>query len=686
MLDFFMAAKRRTTIFRQLILNVMLPPIIALLVLGALNFSHTKDILIESNNKRNYIIGDEIINILEFNDIALDIIEKNLNKRISKLSFEIRDYLATVPNPEKIDLNEVRKKFGMNPDMEDIYIINKNGIVVNTTFEKDLNLNFFSFGEEHKNMILKIFKEKEFHSERFAIEAQTRRIKKFSYHPTIDGNYIIQIGVYSTEADSVVDFIKSVVTKLAKKNESVESVDLFIIADEPFSFEGVVIDDYQKHLINSAFINKDTITVDTMVNNQRLTYQYIYMDRKKTELYKGSVIRIITDQTADYDYLKSELIRFVLIFVITLLLVVVLIYFKTKIITDPIKKLVFKVNRITHGHLHERADEIGNNEITTLSKQFNRMIEELESYYYELEQKVKDRTREIEQQKEEIASQRDSIQEQRNMLAERNDSLQDAYKKIQAQKKHITDSIIYAQRIQNAILPAQFLIDKIIPNNFILYKPKDIVSGDFYWVEKMNGKSVIAAVDCTGHGVPGAFMSIIGTNQLNSTVHSGKVKNAGEILDALSIGVEEALQQKNHKSVVKDGMDIALCVIDYENMILEFAGAYNPLYLLRNGEMQIIKADKFPIGSFSEYQDRHYTNHIVELKKDDVIYIFSDGYADQFGGEKGRKYMYKRFREYLLTISSEPLEKQKMLLDEENERWKGSETQVDDIIVIGIKI
>jgi serine phosphatase RsbU (regulator of sigma subunit) len=681
-----MAAKQRTTIFKQLIMNVMVPPILALLLLGILNFTHTRNILVEERIARNYIIGDEIIKVLEFQDVALNLVESRLNERMELLSGDIQKYFKNTENIESFDLSLIQQRFGMNPIMEDIYIINRNGIVVNTTFEKDLNLNFFSFGEEHKNMLLNIFDAEHFHNERFAIEASTKRIKKFSYQPTLDGKYIIQIGVYSPEADEIIDFIRNTSAQIAEKNHSIEDVELFIGADNPFSLnKGAFIEENHKAVLDQAFQNKDTIFIDTIIDKRRLNYQFIYMDRKNTDLYKGSVIRIISDLTNDYNYLKTELFKFISIFSITLILVIILIYFKTKIITDPIKKLVLKVNRITHGHLNERAEVIGNNEITTLSKQFNLMIEELESYYNELEQKVEERTREIQQQKEEIAAQRDAIEDQRNMLADKNDSLENAYKEIQAQKKHITDSIVYAQRIQNAILPPRPLIDKAVPNNFIFYKPKDIVSGDFYWVDKQAGKSIIAAVDCTGHGVPGAFMSIIGSNQLDYAVRTKKARSASEILDCLNEGVSNALRQETGKTNIRDGMDIALLVIDYKNMELEFAGAYNPLYMIRNNELESFKADKNAIGSHGEYPDRKYTNHVIKIEKGDLYYIFSDGYADQFGGPNGRKFMYKQFKELLLSVSHLPLDEQQARVDSVFEDWKGSETQVDDILLIGIK-
>jgi serine phosphatase RsbU (regulator of sigma subunit) len=626
--------------------------------------------------------------VLEFQDVALNLVERNIDQRMSLISNRICNKLSeTSKTPvDQIDLSQIQRELGMNPLMEDIYVINRQGIVINTTFEKDLHLDFFSFGEKHKNMLLEIFDQGVFKDERFAIEASTKRLKKYSYQPTADGQYIIELGFYSPEADEIIDFIKNTTAEIASKNH--KQVELFIGADNPFSLnKNAVMEERYKPLLMQAFTQRDTVTVNETVNKKRLNCQFIYMDRKNTELYKGSVIQIVSDLTNDVRALKWELIKFLVIFGITLIIVTTLIYYKTRIITDPIKNLVVKVNRITHGHLDERAEVIGNNEITTLSKQFNRMIEELESYIItNWNRRLKNVPAKFSNKKEEIAAQRDAIEDQRNMLAEKNDNLEEAYKEIQAQKKHITDSIVYAKRIQNAILPPPQFIEGIIPELFILYKPKDIVSGDFYWVEKTEDKAVIAAVDCTGHGVPGAFMSIIGSNQLNYAVKVKKAKTAHEILDALNEGVGDTLRQEAGRTNIRDGMDIALVVIDYKNLEIEYAGAYNPLYHVRNGELTEYKADNFAIGSHIEYPDRKYTANVIKVEKGDMLYIFSDGFADQFGGANGRKYMYKKFREFIASISSRPLPEQQQLLDDENNNWRGEEVQIDDIIVIGVKI
>lgn len=679
---------KRTTIFRQLIFNVVLPAILGLLILGILNYTHTKNILVESNRTKNKIITDEIRHIHEMQDMAMDILEETLDPKMKHYSSVlVNDYFKSTAGIQDANLTEIRSKIGMDPQSEDIYVINKMGVVVNTTFENDRNLNLFSFGEEHKALLEDVFEGGEFVSERFGIESQTKRVKKFTYQPTLDGKYIIELGVYSTQADTIIQSIKNRINDLSIRVQSIVSVDLFIGLDAPFSLnKQASIDPKHLALYRNVLTTGKTYDFTEETDGKLYHYEFIYMVRKNTDLYKESVIRIISDRSDDRAFLRKELMKFFIIFGIIILIVVILIYRKTKVITDPVKNLLEKVNRITDGHLNERADIVGNNEIASLSEQFNRMIEQLESYYNELEEKVRERTAEIMAQKEEIEAQRDSIQEQRNILSDINRSLQKAYLEIEEQKKHIEDSIHYARRIQNAILPPDEFVNALLPDAFVLYKPKDIVSGDFYWMAQKDGKAIVAAVDCTGHGVPGAFMSIVGNNQLNFAINVKNVIRPDEILNALNEGVTRSLRQTRLSSSVKDGMDISLITIDFKNLKLNFAGGYNPLFIIRNDDLIQLKADKFPIGGYMGEQLKNFTNNEMDLQKGDVLYLFSDGYADQFGGTDDSKFMIKRFRDLLLKIHKEPMNEQKDILNQIHEDWRGSTVQIDDILVIGIRI
>ena len=327
-----------------------------------------------------------------------------------------------------------------------------------------------------------------------------------------------------------------------------------------------------------------------------------------------------------------------------------------------------------------------------------------------LEQIVKERTAEVVAQKTEIEAQRDVVLEQKEHIEEIHEE--------------ITDSIHYAKRIQRAILPDEDHVNAAVPEHFILFKPKDIVSGDYYWASvlqsenKVNknliGKLVITAADCTGHGVPGAFMSMLGVSFLNEIVNEKGVDRPDLILNMMRENVISSLQQTGAEGEQKDGMDMSLCVIDIEQMKLQYAGANNPVYIIRSKELpeillnnkdaetkdiesdkyffKEIKSDKMPIAIYVLMND--FRLNEVDLLPGDIIYMFSDGYADQFGGKKGKKFKYKPFKELLLSIQELPMNEQKQILDQRIEEWKNTTNektgqiaeQIDDIVVIGIKI
>lgn len=275
-----------------------------------------------------------------------------------------------------------------------------------------------------------------------------------------------------------------------------------------------------------------------------------------------------------------------------------------------------------------------------------------------------------------------SIKRENKILEEK---VEERTQELAQKNKDITSSIQYAKRIQLAILPPLEQIFKYFPQSFVLYKPKDIVSGDFYWFGVKDGKKIIAAVDCTGHGVPGAFMSMIGHNLLNQIISENGITEPDEILNSLHRGVQAALKQGTNVVDTSDGMDVALCCIDSKNDTLEFAGAYRPLFIVNGKKFEKIEADKSPIGGSQLDADRKFTSHKIKINKGDTFYMASDGYADQFGGEKGKKFMVKRFNELMLAMQPQSMEEQCKTLDSTFESWRGTYQQIDDILVIGIR-
>jgi ligand-binding sensor domain-containing protein/serine phosphatase RsbU (regulator of sigma subunit) len=322
-------------------------------------------------------------------------------------------------------------------------------------------------------------------------------------------------------------------------------------------------------------------------------------------------------------------------------------------------------------------------------------LKSLELQKLELERQVQERTSEVvkksnelllknvelEQQKEEILSQNEQINQQHKQLGV-------AFEEIDQKNKDITASITYAKRIQQAILPLSERISKVLPEHFILFKPRDIVSGDFYWFSELHDEDssniVLAAIDCTGHGVPGAFMSLIGNELLMEIVERRKILQANEILNELHKGVRKALKQEETEN--RDGMDMTICIIDKTKRQMQFAGAKNPIVYIQNGTLEFIKGDRKGIGGYQAESERNYTNYSIDLSLPTIFYLFTDGYQDQFGGEQKRQFSFKKFKDLLLSIHHLPIEAQKESLETQFHTWKGNTKQIDDILVIGVKI
>lgn len=303
-------------------------------------------------------------------------------------------------------------------------------------------------------------------------------------------------------------------------------------------------------------------------------------------------------------------------------------------------------------------------------------------------QLLRDKNQEIEQQKEEIESQRNNLEELYFELSKKKEEIEGQRNEIEDKNKYITESIIYAQLIQQAVLISPKILKSIFSNSFLLLIPKDIVSGDFFWVYRKKEKIYFAAIDCTGHGVPGAFMSVVSHNLLNQTMNDNDYTKPSDILDHLNRTINSTLHfnyDDNRSSLVRDGMDMALCSYDPASNILEYAGAFCPLYHIHNGDLVRYKADIQPIEVSTKKSYIPFTNHTIHIQKNDIIYLFSDGITDQFGGADRRKFSQTKLRNLLLGIHKDPLDKQKEKIANTFNNWKKDIPQVDDVLVVGIK-
>lgn len=270
------------------------------------------------------------------------------------------------------------------------------------------------------------------------------------------------------------------------------------------------------------------------------------------------------------------------------------------------------------------------------------------------------------------------------LLEAQNEEINKQKEKIEEQNRSITDSIIYAQRIQRALLPPGDYIKSLLPHRFVFYQPRDIVSGDFYWVTSKEDVVISVAADCTGHGVPGAMMSMLGVSILSEIINTIPDLDAAEILNIMRTKLIDSLHQGGKDSDMYDGIDLALCLIHLEKDYIQFAGANSPLYLIRDEKLKIIRGDKMPIGIHARMES--FTNKTVKILPNDMLYIFSDGFADQFGGEYDKRFTQRRFQELLMSIHQKSMDDQRSILEKSLDEWKKDSNQIDDVLVLGVKM
>lgn len=275
--------------------------------------------------------------------------------------------------------------------------------------------------------------------------------------------------------------------------------------------------------------------------------------------------------------------------------------------------------------------------------------------------------------------------EEYRLIRHNNHELHQTHGSLKEYTRNIQDSISDAQRIQENMLPDRKIIKNIFPDSFIMYRPRDIVSGDFYWFNRDKDKIFFAAVDCTGHGVPGALMSMIGNNLLNQLIIANGIYNSHIILHYLHSGVCATLKNNGPNGLSGDGMDIAMCVYYPENRILEFSGAHRPLIIVRNGTLMEYVGDKVSIGGDTP-DDFTFKQVVIQLEKGDCLYMFSDGFPDQFGGPRDKKFSYTRLKKLLMDIQTLPMEQQRQVLQGTFDNWQGANSQIDDVLVMGLKI
>ncbi len=459
---------------------------------------------------------------------------------------------------------------------------------------------------------------------------------------------------------------------------------------------------------NTINTNRSSYII-SLLNNYKLTFnQLIYLDEKlglkhkeglRAELDQlaqeiGVNFSLLVDSADVYEHklTKQLILTYILVGLFLLTISISISFIVSKRISKPIVYLSTQINAFVASkftliekiHTSNPKGEIGR-----LGHNFIILRDEIFDYLNYFKEKVDERTAELLIEKNKVENQKEEIEAQRDALNCQNQLISAQKKEVEKQKDNVLSSIRYASRIQHALLADEQQLRNLIPNSFLFQKPRDIVSGDFCFVERVKNRSgdfsVVILADCTGHGVPGAFMSLLCHNYLNQIIKINQHINPIYVLATLNNMIYSNFHKKRDDTKITDGMDVSYLLINNQTLYCEYAGAHNPLYLFRNNELIIFKGDRIPIGEKNTIL-RKITKHSFQLEPNDTVFLFTDGYVDQSGGANSEKFKFKRFRDFLMKIHRQDIDSQKWELEQTLIDWKGDNDQIDDITVLGFKV
>ncbi len=664
----------KQSIFKQLRSKITIPLIVVLIIIAWLSYNTTRSVLNNTSKQKSELISDEIHHIFKEKELKMEGLEKELEDNMERLSNRlINFYFDGKDSLELVNLDSIRNILGVDTSLVDLYIIDTNGVVINTTMRSDMNLNLYSFGPEFSAFLKERFNDNNYYSSRFGIEIKTNKLKKYSYEKTNNGNYLIEIGHYSPRADAIVLTFDKRLDSISSIQPGMLGVELFVDDHNPLTLNKAKnLQQIHQRVLRQTFNDKTSHTLVEIEDGTKIHYEYIYSKEEDEPEKMATVVRIKSNKSVEEELLRGAINNSLIVFGGVIVVLIFLLYMNSRMLLRPLNVLNNKLERILNGE--DLTIEIeGNKEISGLSDQINRILEKLES------------------------SQRRLIK-QDNRIEEQKDQ-------IKAKSEGMVDSLRYAKKIQSALFPSLDHVKSIFEEHLLFYKPMSVVSGDFYWMEEANGYKYFAVVDCTGHGITGAFISLVGLNSLNRTIREFGMTDPADILNKVNELLEKTLQQKDAE--IKDGMDIALCAYSNKEKKLFYSGANSPIFITRRpdqGNMIINKSWTEPDDSNKEFsfyeikgnrksiggmdlKDEEFKTIEIEIKESDTVYLFTDGMADQLGGEQGKKFRAKNLRDLVKSVQKLPLAEQNIAIESKMTEWmqNGKYEQIDDMCLIAVK-
>lgn len=661
----------------QLFIVASAPALVVLVTLLFFFYSLFENMYKENDTRSREVISSLVPSYMQISNKPINYLHTIYSDKLKAQSERWRTFLDTVPDVFSADLNAAKKHITHSSDSTDVYLIGMDGIVFNTSYAPDSGMNLFSYGTMHRSIYQQVMQKNNFWVFSPVREQNTGRFRLYSFLPDAKRRFMIELGAYTPEVDEVVQYVQRSTEKIVSVYPEIHEVGI-LYGDDIISYLNKVNKKPNQHDMQ-GFQEVIATQGTTVINNDHFEHHYIYLHKQELSQLAESVLVLTYDKRVYQTHLERLFKRSVFVVLVVIVLVFALVWLNAKWLVKPISNLINIVREIQAGNWSARAKIDGNTEIRFLAGQVNTMAQQIQESYQQLEQKVALRTETIRQKTQEL-------EEQKHELEQQNANLNEAFQHIGHQKQDIMAGIRAAERLQRIILPKETDLFHLLNAAFIVNLPKDYVSGDFYWAAEIDGKAIVALGDCTGHGVSGAILSILGNEIFNKAVKAKSLTEPDQILTAVDEGMKSML---NHKSNLhyKDGMDLAVCVIDKATMKVDYAVANSRMYFARKKEIQELKGDKNSIGDdYIARSSQKFHKYSLELQKGDMLYLTSDGFADQFGGERNKKFTRKKLRTLLSSMSSKPITLQKLMVVSQFEEWKGSNFQVDDVLMIGIRM
>lgn len=664
--------KSHKNIFRQLWKTILIPFSLMLLVACVVS------VLFSISNRQKYQekmqsnINSELRSFVELQYFSLSVIEAPLNEKIRMICETLRDgALSNTSDIENVDLYKVMAEEGLDTATIDLYVINRNGVIVNSTEKNDLFLDFATFGDNHIAYLNKCFSNHEFGAPRFFFDSKVKRYRKYALMPTNDGKYMIEVGSFSHLADEVYSYSESFFQRKISEYYHVTDIAQFMLSTKPKTFDLSKSFPISHYPYLYRIENEREVSISDE-DDSGTRYSYLYMDYSSDGINKGIIIGV------KYDFSDSRQIANILftqqtawVFIIVIFSLV-LVYFSVMKVDKSLNTFVNKVDDASKSA--NPSPIVAENSAVDNVDAFERLT----SDFNKMHMMICERNNEIENKTNEINLAKRKIIELHELLS--------VQKQLVDEKRlGVEDDLGFAYSMQQSILPSADDLQRIFPESFIFFRPRNVVSGDFYWFRKIGNKAIVVVSDCSGHDIQASIITVQSLTMIRNIVELQKIVDPKSILSGLYEGQNNMCGDKAGQCSRYCNVDVSICCIDFENNMLSFASSNGSMSIVNNGLLQTYSGNMMLQGAGPDRREEVFDNKVIELAEGDIVYMFTNGYSSQFDADDTLKLNSAAFRKLLSQISRDPMGEQLARLNDNLANWQGGTEQTDDILVLGFK-